>query len=498
MLRLIKRIHEWGNKHEWLLILLLSVVVLRLPSLCTPHYYGDEEIYFVMGRAWANGVPLYHAMFDHKPPLIYILAGLTKTVFYFRFSLLISMLIHTVFFWKLARLFWAGKREKMAYLSSAAFVLLTSLPTFEGLIVNAELLMMLPLTLSLLLIWDIKDSAWLRYLVAGLVGGVGWLYKIPVVFDAVAIVLYLFIFREKKFSGSIKALFKPGLWLYLAGFALPLAATFGYYYLKGHGTDYLATVLTVNLGYVSSWTTGAWNYNPLKSGLMTRGMALGGFTLILYVLRHKLDKRLILASLWFAFSLFGALLSARPYPHYLQQPVVPFSLLWPFLFVAERVWEWLIVAMLAGAAIVSQRSVKFGAYPTVPVYQNFGRYITGKISKAEYYEKFDNVKRNYTIAKYLNERLAPEQMIFVWGSDPTIYNLTNRIPSGGKYMVSFHVRDLKQTDYTFANIQKNRPKAIVVLDSGGEFPQLMKLIELSYIEVLKLGEDRVYWRIENK
>ena len=498
MLAWIKKLHGWCNRHEWILILLLSVIVLRLPSLCTPHFYGDEEIYFVMGRAWSEGVPLYHAMFDHKPPLIYILAGLAPTVFSFRLSLLLSMLVHTVLFWKLAQLFWGAAGRKWAYLSSAAFVILTSIPTFEGLIVNAELLMMLPVTLSLLLVWKAPLSDWKRFLLAGVVAGIGWLYKIPVVFDVAAIVLFLFVFRETKFRDGLKALITPSYWTFLIGFATPLALTFAYYYLKGHGADYLATVLTVNLGYVSSSTTNAWTFNPLKSGLFVRGGVLAAFTLLLYLFRKRMDKRFVLASLWFAFSCFGALLSYRAYPHYLQEPIVPFALLLPFLFVSERVLEWVVIAVLIAVGIVTQKSLKFGAYPTLSTYTNFTNFLTGKISHDEYFTKFDNTKRNYGIAKYLNERLLPEDTIYVWGTDPTVYNLTHRLPTGGKYIVSFHVRDLNQYGYVMENIRSAEPKAIVVLDGSGEFPELFSYLDQYYVQSHEVAGNYVYLRMNIK
>lgn len=499
MWKFIKRLHAWGNRHEWLLILLLATIVLRLPSLCTPHFYGDEEIYFVMGRAWKMGVPLYRAMFDHKPPLIYILAGVANTVFSFRLALLSSMLIHTTLFYKLAQLFWGEKNKKLAYVSSGLFVLLTSLPTFEGLIVNAELLMMLPITLSLLMIWPRKTEdaqhSNLKYLAAGMVAGIGWLYKIPVIMDVLAIALYLFIFSQKRFVDSLKALFRLEFWLYLFGFAVPLILTFVYYYLKGHGPDYLATVLTVNLGYVSSSTTNSWAFNPFKSGLVVRGMILFGFSLLLYIFRSKLNKRFVLAALWVAFSFFGALLSYRPYPHYLQEPFVPLALLIPFVFVSEKLIQWLFIAAIIGAGILTQTQLKFGAYPTGSLYGNFINYMTGKISKDEYYAKFDNTGRNYKIAKYLNERLLDEDTIYVWGTDPTIYNLTNRIPTGGKYIVSFHVRDLNQYDYTIGNIRAASPKAIVVLEGSGEFRELKEYIDQYYIDSFSVGENQVYLRI---
>jgi hypothetical protein len=77
-----------------------------------------------------------------------------------------------------------------------------------------------------------------------------------------------------------------------------------------------------------------------------------------------------------------------------------------------------------------QKQVKFWGYPTMSVYITYWEYATGKIAWPEYLNRFDNAGRNYVVAKYLNERLAPEDQIYVWGLTSTIYNLTKRLPTG--------------------------------------------------------------------
>ena len=127
----IKVLHNWCNKHEILLWILILVIALRIPSLVMPHYYGDEEIYFVMGRAWREGVPLYKAMFDHKPPLIYIMAGIAPSMLAFRGLLALWMIGHTVLFYKLCRLMWSKTNPKLVYVSTAIFAILTTLPNLS-------------------------------------------------------------------------------------------------------------------------------------------------------------------------------------------------------------------------------------------------------------------------------------------------------------------------------------------------------------------------------
>ena len=203
---------------------------------------------------------------------------------------------------------------------------------------------------------------------------------------------------------------------------------------------------------------------------------------------------LILAVLWLIFAVFGALLSARPYPHYLQEPVVPFALLVPFIFVAENIWSWLMIGITTGLLILMQKQIKFGGYPTISVYQNYWQYLTKQISPEEYRNRFDNTRRNYEIAEYLADRLGKEEQIYIWGSDPTIYNLTERLPTGGKYIVSFHVHDLAKHDYVMAELTASQPKYVVILPGSTEFAQLRVMLAREYYVVDKIENAEIYMR----
>ncbi len=499
----LTKLHRWCNKHEWLLFLLILVFVLRIPTLFTPHHYGDEEIYFVMGRAWSENVPMYEAMFDHKPPLLYILAGIGNTVFLFRGMLLATMILHTVLFYNLAKKVLPKTRPILANISGLLFVILTSLPVLEGNIANAELFMMVPVTASLLLLspfWEKgqrqkAQGGYTRIAIAGLVAGVGWLFKVPVATDVAAVALFVFVFGKNTWGESLRALLSRRFWVYLICFAVPLLLSFGYYYLKGDGQSYLDTVLTMNLGYVSSWSTSQYSFNPFRSGLVVRATVLMGLSLLVYLVRKKLPRGLVLASLWFGFAFFGSLLSGRPYPHYLQEPVVPLSLLLPYLFVIENIAGWLVVMYLALWAGVTNRQIGFWGYPNLPIYRDFYEYTKRDISKQQYFYRFDGARRNYTIAEYLNQRMAPEDKLYLWGSDATIYNLTKRLPTGGKYIVNFHVADLHKHDYVIANLEKSQPKHMVILPEKTHFPELDEMIDREYIQVFEYEGARVYMRI---
>ncbi len=498
----MKKVKEWLNKHEWLILIIGLIVILRIPSLFEPHNYGDEEIYFVMGHGWREGLSFYRDIFDHKPPLIYILAGLSRSVFGFRLLLMLGMIGETICFWKLSGWIWQQferlKKRKQTWLqiiSTIIFAILSSLPLLEGLVANGELFMMMPLVAALAWLASKKKKRSRDYLVAGLVAGIGFLVKIPVAFDFLAIMLFFFPFQETKFSKALKSLFRKDFWLMGVGFLTPMAITFAIYYLRGLGPDFVKGVFLINFGYTSSYATSSYKFNPLASGLLIRFELLVLFSGWLFAVRKKINRGYLLISLWFGFSLFGALLSDRPYPHYLQE-VVPVGSLWlASILVLEDVWSWLIWGSLALSLVIAQKKIKFWHYPTLSYYANFVKVLSGRESKQKYLDYFATTRINFPIAKFLKDRMVKTDSLYVWGTDPTLYNLLNRLPTGGKYIVSFHVRDFKAYDETIHRLKKNKPDYVVILPQPIPFPALFSWLEAKYVQIGEIKGAKIYKRL---
>ncbi len=57
--------------NPFLLIIILLMILLRIPSLFEPYWYGDEGIYLTLGQAIRKGLLLYRDIHDNKPPLLY-------------------------------------------------------------------------------------------------------------------------------------------------------------------------------------------------------------------------------------------------------------------------------------------------------------------------------------------------------------------------------------------------------------------------------------------
>ncbi len=285
------------------------------------------------------------------------------------------------------------------------------------------------------------------------------------------------------------------------GFALPIAATFVYYWWVGAGQEYLVAAYLQNLGYLSSWRTGEISRSGAssQSGLLSRGLVLLLGLAIVWLMTRKetMEKRLL--PVWFSFALFGALLSERPYPHYLIQIVPPAVLLLPQLFTASRKYYSAVILGLAGVTIGAVLRFNFYFYSNTDYYLNFARYITRQSTVEEYRNSFDwRVQRNYDIAKYIKLRSQPSERIFIWGDEPFIYALADRLPVG-RYTVAYHIVDFGGRDETFSQIKSQPPRFIVLEESETrKFDELIAFTLANYVAVAEFEDATIYLHLDGE
>ena len=168
-------VQELLKKYRFLIIVALVFLILRLPSLFEPYWYGDEGIYLVLGQGVRKGLLLYRDIHDNKPPSLYYLAALAQTVFGFRLLLLVWM-IPTIYSFKLlSEKLLSARLVKPAVL---IFLILTSIPLFEGNIANAEVFMLLPTILGFLLL--LNSTSLVSLITSGFLLGFAFTIKVPV------------------------------------------------------------------------------------------------------------------------------------------------------------------------------------------------------------------------------------------------------------------------------------------------------------------------------
>nr|MBP9700191.1 hypothetical protein [Candidatus Woesebacteria bacterium] len=357
----LRKLFAFALRNEYLLWILCLNVLLRLPSLLEPYWYGDEGIYLTLGIGIRKGLTLYKEIHDNKPPLLYFLAALSGSVFWFRFLLIAWHSASIVVFNLMAqRFFDVGRTLKPIFLgkvefpplrfSTLATALFALVPVFaEGNIANGEIFQLLPLLVGFWTLWlalDTKTAISRHRLLVGLSGlcfSLAFLLKAPAFLETFAAGFFAFIVvpflrstiwkdRQNILAAIITQLrqivFTASPYIFIVSFFLPILATIVYYSAAGIGEFYVRAAFLQNVSYLSSWQTGSHEeLNATESGIPGRLLVLGIGLVGIFSLGKFLPLGLTLSLIWFACSLFGALLSGRPYPHYLINVIPPAALI---------------------------------------------------------------------------------------------------------------------------------------------------------------------------
>lgn len=493
---MLKKLDKWLHSHLLVLTALLLLVFLRIPNLFEPYWYGDEGIYLTIGQAIQDGEKLYTDIVDHKTPIIYYLAAVPNQLT-FRVLTIGWMIGTTLAFYAVSKKLL--KNELAQWIAVFFFVILTTMPWFEGNIPNGELFVM---GFSLAGLWLISETRFFGFFLGekrklkkledaeklylgGALLGLAVMTKVPAIFDvAMMITVGWFILTnhaelwlkksERKqwwllFERVVKQLLIVG-----AGVLTPLFLSVLYFVAIGSGQDYLNFGLLYNFHYTSNWGL------PFDSLILEKLFTLPGKVLIagliflVLTMRKKWFKpEWQLVAGWFALSLIGATLSNRPYPHYFQQIMPAFALLVGLLIDnsflkegAEKTAGWLMGLTLNGLAVAILILLDFGAYPSLEYYNKSFKLMTGRMSLEEYRQSFNYfMTDNYQAAEIIQDSGVDE--IFIWGTNPMLYALSGTQPTG-RFTVSFHIKDLGVYEETMQSVRDKEPQFVVVMKNENE------------------------------
>lgn len=471
----------------WLFLVLGLTFFLRLPSLFEPFTYGDEGIYLTLGQALRKGLVFYRDIHDNKPPFLYLLAALANSFSYYRLILFIWSFATIFMFFKLASLLFP-KRKLAVIAPTIFFAILTSLHTFEGNVANAENFMMLPTIIGFYLFFK-KDSQKVPWFLIGVLFSFATLFKIPAAFDFAAL-LVLFILMSKTINRALVA----KCFLLVVGFLTPILATFVYYATKGALPQYLTAAFFQNIPYLSSWGMDKPQTVGLPLPLICRGVLLLAIVAFLFVRRDKISTGTKLIILWFSFALFAALLSGRPYPHYLLQAIPALTLSFGLFFHKDK--QKIVPLILSVGLIAAFLLFKFWHYPNISYYQNFYQFLLGTKTKDEYFANFGgHTQALYQTAEFLETRSQSHEKIFVWGTQPSLYALVRRLPVG-RYTTSYHIIDFNGYQETMEALIQNLPRYIIVdQEEKQSFPAFKSFVQDNYILELQTSNFQIFHRI---
>ncbi|HSX48886.1 MAG TPA: hypothetical protein VLE44_01350 [Candidatus Saccharimonadales bacterium] len=486
----LRKIDQFLAKIEppkWLMAVLAAVVVLRIPSFFEPYNYGDEMIYLALGNAIRRGITIYQSIHDNKPPLLYLTAALAGNLFWFKAILTLWMIVTIIAFWKLTKMLFNGNK-RAEIIATIAFSILTTIPLFEGNIVNAELFLIGPIIIAFTIL--LGNPSLKKTFLAGILFSIATLFKFPAVFDIGAIVLFwlISIRSGKKITEIISQSFAL-----LLGLVIPIALTAVYFWTKGALSDYISIAFLQNLGYVSSWSGGSGGSFIAKHlTILIRGVIVLIGAIILFLFQKKLSKTFIFTCLWLLTSLFAVTLSERPYPHYLIQAIPSISILIGMLLGGKTIEQLLVIFPLALSVFVPVY-YKFYYYPTFSYYAKFVSFATGKTSKTDFFNTFNSqTDNNYKISSFIMTSTANDAKVFVWGNDaPVIYALSRRLPPI-KYVADYHISDFSSTAKVAEELTQKPPTLVVILPDSPEYPELTKLIDKKYVLVSTIGRAEIW------
>lgn len=510
----IIKIDKLLDKQWPLFVALILLFVLRIPNLVEPYWYGDEGIYLTLGQSMNKGLTLYKDIIDHKTPLIYFLAQ-THTQLNFRLLLIGWMLVTTTAFYYVAKTLFKD-RLTPTFVATLIFVLATTLPSFEGNIPNGELFVMGFVLVGMLLLMPttyvqrflhpsklLKKHNWLLYLFAGIFLSLGVLTKVPAVFDVAAVLGFGYFAVTNSFFSDKKNRLQAALaelratvpvWLVIGiGVAIPILFSILFFILKGAGQEYLDFGLLYNFRYAGSWQLPF--TNSLLLFLFTlpgKALILAGFCVVLTLCKKYLSPAYQFILFWFGLSLFASLLSNRPYPHYYLQIAPALALILSgtideaiqaITSTGIRAYKNILGPLLGLLSITVFVSILLlidvRPYPTVKYYTTFMQLARGNISAAEYNQRFDaHMKDNYAAVEVMQQ--CPDDHLFIWGTNPMLYALSDRIPTG-RFTVSFHIKDFDAFDETYADLVEKAPSFIVVMNNeNSDFPQFYEYLAAEY------------------
>jgi hypothetical protein len=275
---------------------------------------------------------------------------------------------------------------------------------------------------------------------------------------------------------------------------IPLLGTFVFFGFKQALGFYLSAAFVQNLPYLSSWGSQQVSAGGFSSRFLIRVLAMGFLILALFFFRKRLSLALKVIIVWFVTSLFAALLSGRPYPHYLLEVLPSFALSFGLLFETKGKFLRVIPLVFLGFFIFVFYNFHFWYYPNLPYFKNFYQYVLRLKSKSDYLVFFNPQTDDlYQTADFIRSHTTADEKIFIWGTQPSIYALSGRLPVG-RYTVSYHVFDFKGEAETLGALRFQPPRWLIVTgDEKRDFPQLDFFVAERYSLFKNFGRIKIFY-----
>lgn len=468
------------RRGEWLLLasVLLLAVLLRLPGLHLP-LERDEGAYAYVAFDWLRGGLPYRDAFDHKPPLIYLLympallrqppSALDVRVWACVLHLAGVLLVYAI-----GRRVWYGAGGLLAAL---LFATAGSAFELQGMVLNTDQALVLPALGALFC--ALRYNGTRR---AGTIVAAGALVAAATLIKPVALVLApcLLLASGRAWGRLWRTAMLASLGV--AAVALPVLA---YFMLRGGLPDLVFALLSYNSLYAAesqarfSFAGLANMYAPFVPLTVA---AIGGVALLrsndeqIAGIRERHAGWSVAA--WCGALLVAAVGSLRPWVHYFY-PVLPFlsllaapCVIWLahnrgavtfFQRSAATVAPLLLTAILV-VPFISENMLLAGATPTALAERMYGD------------DGRDYFANAAGVAAFVRERTRPDDLIYVFASEPEVYVLAGR-RSASRWIYDYPLRLVDGARAELLRDLQARPPALAVVYYGLRPPGLNRLVD---------------------
>ncbi len=507
--------------HRWALVIVGAFVLLRVVSFAEPTWYSDEGTYANIGWALNHGARLYVDVWDNKPPGVYwfsaFLIGNLPVTIAMPLAATLLTAITAACVAMIGRIL-GGTR--ISTIATLAYVVVASLPNLHGNLFNAELCGAAAVALAVAV--ALRTTTSLRWKVmAGVLVGVAVLFKAVFAVDVVVVLGIPVIIALADGHRPLTAPNMKAALAILVGSALAVVAAV--LVLLGQGVLGPAiTVLTQHdVSYVAAYGSGT--VSGVAGTLLTLirvAVPIGvgiGLAVVLARRRHKTAALLVW---WAGWDLAAAMVSARGFPHYVQQaePVICLALAVALSAVWRRCGRRrLVAAATVVAAVITCEAVLW--IPLAEIALADGRGLPGLIDDgvatsrvpayyADGYRRvldpatspaFDalfpaNLTLQRAAVQIFDSHSSPGDRVFVWGSIPWVYVLAERVPAG-RYTAlnSAYYVDSSAETTLLSDLEAHPPTVLVVEAHTTPKPLLDFLERHRYQRQAKGAAGNDYW-----
>jgi hypothetical protein len=486
-----------------LLVAILGLTfILRLNFWDQP-FQMDEGVYGYIGWGMLDGLVPYKDVFDHKPPGIYLLYNL---VFLLSEPTALNIKVFASIYalgTALAVFFLTRKvaGTTAGCLSALLFGIFSCGPKIEGGGANTEVFMILPYTLAAYSFLRAIETGKRRdHFLTGLFIGLACTIKQVGVVNLLWVAGFFLvrIWRSKEWNTVVHV--TTDAIAVTFGVVLPWLPFLFYFYLNDALGAFFYWQLSFNLRYIDVGYQYLSNLalvvSQMKIILYENGILwLLALTGLVFLCRQESEKKLshlegepalswqrtvfFLMATWPIFSFLGIALGGRYYGHYFIQIIPSLAVLGGIGLAGlfhelrargKKLLRQPVSILLAGILFWS---LYLFVRTDAPYYL---RYSGDQISNAVYGTPLFSVTR--FIGKYLKEHSQPEDLIYVWRSDPEI-NFYALRKSPSPYLV-FWKFDPDDLEVVIRSLYQKPPRYVVAMEKMTKFPALQKYIDSDY------------------